>query len=931
MLLICFVFPVLASAQCPDRDSLNKRLNFYSTDILAVGTPAQFKELKQYEKQLENCVLRGDSTHALLLQRIGILYAKQAKCLQAVTYLHLSNQLVKDNIRKRSVNPDFFIKNYYNLFRIYDSLGKSNESTAALDSCITVYNNLKTKLQRRTYVRYVLRMMELKTEDFYNVGDYNKCSNYASKGEKYIADYDNNRADSMHYFTTFLSWKFNALLITQKYTQAEALLQNKADACKKYGSLQSLGSIYDFLGQVEIYKNNSLKAKNYFMQSIKYAWNFNDTIGCMQTYLNLGYHIYDRSYKNPRLALASYRQGLALFTGSSKSLQEGYRMEALNLLANMANIYVQYKQYDSALYYYQLAFDQITPGLQAENVPDIPLERVTKIEYLTSLLLDQADAYYKLYRESKNKAAVEKAINLYRTTDKLLDRIKNEQQDVASKLFWRRDNHRLYEHAIEACYQIGGKAGEAFYFFEKSRAALLNDQLTEQQFLGDQDMFLQAQLQSKIFKLQQQLKTSIVSLERSNRMQDELDQYKEKLDRFIQHNKKGNNYRFQSFFDSASITIANVQKTILKDHKALVELFEGDSAVYVLAITRKSAWLKRINKADYDSTLQHYFNYVSDYSLSNRNTAAHYNTALHLYKLLFPDQALPAGRIIVSPDGRYIPFEALITSTSKKPVYFVNDYAVSYTYSARYLLILNKYKRKQGAGTQTLLGIAPVTYKYDKVLTDLQQSDQSVRTVQTYFMDADIFTYGEATKEKFLKNAPKYKIVYLSTHASDSGSTGEPVIYFADGPLSLSEFVVEERPATQLVIASACKTGLGQVFRGEGVYNFSRSFASVGIPASVNNLWSVQESAANELTELFCRYIADGEPTDVALQMAKKKMIQAGKNGRDLPYYWAASILSGTTDVIVPKTSRWNMTVMLSLLALLLTGGTLLASRVVRV
>lgn len=925
--LIWFLFPALVSAQCPDKDSLRQRLDFFLLDRSALVTAAQFNELKQYEKQLENCVSRGDSTHALLLQRIAVLYAKQSKCSEAITYLHLSNQLVRNNVKKQTVDPAFLIKNYYYLYRIYDSTGKPDKSTATLDTSMLVFNSLKSHRQRRSGVNYVLWLVLQKTNAFYNVGDYRRCSDYASKGVTYLPEYTGSDMDSMRYVTAFLTWKANAFLAMQKWNQAEALLKNKVEDCKTFGSFESLITIYALLAQIQIGNNRPLKARDYYLQSLLYARKFNDTIGCMQTYLNLGYHIYDRFYGDRQLALTSYRKGLALFTSSSKRLQEANRMEALNLFTNIANIYVQYKLYDSAFRYYRLAFDQINPGLQEKSVPVMPLERVTKIEYLTGLLLDEADAYYKLYRERKNEAHIEKAISLYKITDKLLDRIKGEQQDVESKLFWRRDNHRLYEHAIEACNELGDKLDEAFYFFEKSRATLLNDQLTEQQFLGSGDQFLQAQLQTKIFRLQQQLKLTDMGAAQYGRIQNDLIQYNEELERLVQRTKTGNDAAFQSGFDSSSITIRNVRKTILKDHKALVELFEGDSAVYVFTITRGDACLNRISKAAYDSVLQKYLTSISDPSFLNRNPDAYFRTARQLYGLLFPEKALPAGRIIISPDGRYFPFEPLVTSARKSPRYFLYDYAVSYTYSARYLLIMNKYHRKPDAGTQTMMGMAPITYSYDSSMLPLQWSEQSLRNVQGIFADAVTFLAAGATKKNFLKNFYKYKINYLSTHASDSGSMGEPVIYFADEPLSLSEFVAEKRPATQLVIASACKTGVGRVYRGEGVYNFSRGFASVGIPACVNNLWSVQEAAANRLTEIFCRYIAAGEPTDIALQKAKIGFIQTAEDGQQLPYYWAASILSGTTDTIEPKkASRWNWTLILSSFALLIVAGGVIAT-----
>ena len=69
-----------------------------------------------------------------------------------------------------------------------------------------------------------------------------------------------------------------------------------------------------------------------------------------------------------------------------------------------------------------------------------------------------------------------------------------------------------------------------------------------------------------------------------------------------------------------------------------------------------------------------------------------------LYRLIFQSGKPAEGRILISPDGQYFPFEALVTSDAGQPMkYFLNDYAVSYTYSAKYLV--NPFvKTKSGAG-----------------------------------------------------------------------------------------------------------------------------------------------------------------------------------------------------------------------------------------
>ena len=126
-------------------------------------------------------------------------------------------------------------------------------------------------------------------------------------------------------------------------------------------------------------------------------------------------------------------------------------------------------------------------------------------------------------------------------------------------------------------------------------------------------------------------------------------------------------------------------KKSLKDRQAVVEIFSGDSAVYLFSITAQQIVLKKIDKNAFDKLTTKCASYISQPSFLNGNFSSFVEISHSLYQLIFQNNALPSGRIIISPDGKYFPFEALVTST--QPLrYFLDDYAVSYTYSARYLL-----------------------------------------------------------------------------------------------------------------------------------------------------------------------------------------------------------------------------------------------------
>src|SRR6185436_3646253 len=114
------------------------------------------------------------------------------------------------------------------------------------------------------------------------------------------------------------------------------------------------------------------------------------------------------------------------------------------------------------------------------------------------------------------------------------------------------------------------------------------------------------------------------------------------------------------------------------------------------------------------------------------------------------------------------PFEALITNTnSHEPDYLINQYATSYTYSAKYLTNQFAVNTKT---TNNLLGIAPVQYKNYHNLATLSGSDNSLENINNYFSNTTNYVLGNATKNNFIENFPRYNIIQLYTHASDSST-----------------------------------------------------------------------------------------------------------------------------------------------------------------
>jgi len=229
----------------------------------------------------------------------------------------------------------------------------------------------------------------------------------------------------------------------------------------------------------------------------------------------------------------------------------------------------------------------------------------------------------------------------------------------------------------------------------------------------------------------------------------------------------------------------------------------------------------------------------------------------------------------------------------------IEDYTISYTYSARYLMspFPNTANKKQ----MDFMGMAPVDYAGYLNLVPLIGSDVSLNKIQSYFKKPFVSVSTSATKRNFLSNFSDYRIIQLYSHASYTESAGKPLIYFSDSSMDLAELFSREKPAARLVVLSACETALGKDYKGEGVFSFSREFAALGIPASVSNLWSVDNESTYRITELFYQFVAEGLPTDEALRQAKLTFIKESTGEKKLPFYWAPSILTGKAEIIRTK------------------------------
>jgi CHAT domain-containing protein len=170
---------------------------------------------------------------------------------------------------------------------------------------------------------------------------------------------------------------------------------------------------------------------------------------------------------------------------------------------------------------------------------------------------------------------------------------------------------------------------------------------------------------------------------------------------------------------------------------------------------------------------------------------------------------------------------------------------------------------------------------------------------------------GDEALEEKIKESFKPHVMHIATHGyfqPDAGEKENPLLrsglMFAGANLTITGKIQEESEDgvltayeamnlnldnTDLVVLSACETGLGDVSNGEGVYGLERAFKVAGARTIIMSLWKVSDEATAQLMSDFYGNWLKGQSKRQAFLNAQLSTRAKFKS----PYYWGAFVMVG--------------------------------------
>jgi CHAT domain-containing protein/predicted negative regulator of RcsB-dependent stress response len=644
-----------------------------------------------------------------------------------------------------------------------------------------------------------------------------------------------------------------------------------------------------------------------------------------------GYAFLGRVY----LAAGDYQKALDFSQKAATGWQKlGQKIAEANVIGNIARTYNALKQPQQAI---------------ATSNQELKLRQ--KVGDRTG----EADTLYYIAQTERDRGNLNAARTQIENTIKIVEDIRTNvtSQDLRTAYF--ASVQKYYQFYIDLLMRLHkqqpskGYDALALQVSELARARSLLDLLTEANAdirqgvnpkLLQTERNLQQQLNAKEkFRIQllsgNYTENQVQNLDKQT--QDLLKQYQQ-----VQAEIRATSPRYAALTQPQPLSLQQIQQQVLDDQTLLLEYSLGEDRSYLWVVSKNSITSYALPKrTDIEEAVQDFRNALTTPS-QRTSISKTGKTAIALSQMILAPAAQQLGkkRLIVVGDGalQYVPISALAIPNNQnyQPLITANE-IITLPSASTIALLRQEIKGRKKAPKAIAVLADPVFSPDDErlktqpsnrpsITPDLETFDQ--QQLARAAREADIsferlnFTRQEAEQilslvsNKERKQAldfsasrdiaispelGQYQIIHFATHGILNSTNPElsgVVLSLFDnqgtpqnGFLRLHDIFNLSLPA-ELVVLSACETGLGEEVKGEGLVGLTRGFMYAGSPRVVVSLWSVDDEATSELmNKFYTNMLRKNLKPAAALRAAQIEMSR--NQNFAAPYYWAAFTLQG--------------------------------------
>lgn len=592
--------------------------------------------------------------------------------------------------------------------------------------------------------------------------------------------------------------------------------------------------------------------------------------------------------------------------------------------AVLADIEIESMQPEQAQKFYQEALEAIYLDYESESPHDKPslTDQCLSPKEAIKIFHKKARAYMSQYIANKDTVSLQRAYENYIVTSQFIAGFKADLNEVKSRLLFSSNFKEIYDQAIHTAYTLYNMSGRNVYL--EQALNWMEDNKGNELFTALNLSMLKQHKNDSLFDMEADLKATISFYESkraslwdkddSLALQDYnslLFNKRRELDKVISALQSKYPDYYAAKYGNQHINLESVA-SVLQNGQAVLSYFMGGKYTYLITLSKDKFDFTIIGQT------QELIRQASLLGEKIKSRSADIgDEATFLYNHLIPDMLKEQQMIqlVVIPDGilNYLSFESL-KPADKPKIFLINKYAVTYSPSINFLLHQRPFQPISTAliyAPEFAAGSSATETRGLNALAALPNARHEAQKIAGLF-EAEPLLGNDATETHFKSNGKHMGLIHLATHAIvDNKDSKFSRLVFSmegdslnDGFLHLYELYNMQLQA-ELVSLSACNTGEGKYYEGEGVMSLARGFMYAGVPNVMMSLWSVPDQSTSTIMQSFYGYLQEGMPKPEALRKAKLDYLATADANTAAPYFWSGFVFIGKPEVEQAQTNSY--------------------------